>query len=51
AELRAAIESGRGDVDEGRAERTVAAAEDFSDAVRAFLTGTGRQGTLALRAS
>lgn len=37
AGLRAAVESGRGDVEADRAERTVSAAEDFQDAVRAVL--------------
>jgi hypothetical protein len=54
APARSAIEAGRdGMVDAERAERTVCAAEDFQDAVRAFL-GTRdapSQGSLALRAS
>lgn len=37
AGLRAAVESGRGDVPAERADRTVSAAEDFGDAVRAVL--------------
>ncbi|WP_250444981.1 SAV_6107 family HEPN domain-containing protein [Actinotalea sp. C106] len=38
APTRAAVESGRdADVDEARADRTVAAAEDFQDAVRALV--------------
>ncbi|HWS58551.1 MAG TPA: SAV_6107 family HEPN domain-containing protein [Actinotalea sp.] len=52
AALRAAVESGRGRVDEDRAERTLAVAEDFQDAVRGVLAVDGAgQGTLALRAS
>ena len=66
AAARSAVEAGRGDVvDAARAERTLAAAEDFQDAVRAALDGlsagdthTGRAGwigrpasSLALRAS
>lgn len=43
AGLRAAVESGRGDVTADRADRTVSAAEDFGDAVRAVLEpGTAR---------
>lgn len=62
AAARSAIEAGREDVvDDERAERTVCAAEDFQDAVRALLDATDAlsrngsalrsQGALALRAS
>jgi len=52
AALRAAVESGRAEVDDARAERTLAVAEDFQDAVRRLLDVDGAgQGVLALRAS
>lgn len=53
ATVRAAVEAGRGhDVDRSRAERALAAAEDFQDAVRAELgVAAAPQGRLALRAS
>lgn len=53
AAARAAVEAGRGHaVDRGRAERALAAAEDFQDAVRAELGVRAHpQGRLALRAS
>jgi hypothetical protein len=53
ATVRAAVEAGRAhDVDSSRAERALAAAEDFADAVRAELgVGAAPQGRLALRAS
>lgn len=51
AALRAAVESGRAEVDDTRAERTLAVAEDFQDAVRRLLDVDGAgQGMLALRA-
>lgn len=50
APVRAAAEAGRRDVSVEQAERTVAAAEDFQDAVRAMLDPTG-VGQLVLRAS
>ena len=52
AALRAAVESGRATVDDARADRTLAVAEDFQDAVRRLLDVDGAgQGMLALRAS
>lgn len=54
AAARSAVEAGReGAVDATRAERTLSAAEDFQDAIRASLEPSGRagQGALALRAS
>lgn len=53
AALRGALEAGRGArIDEARAERTVAAAEDFQDAVRAVLAPLAAgQRSLSLRAS
>lgn len=52
ASARAAVESGRGTVDTARAERTLRAAEDFQDALRAVLDPDGgAQDALALRAS
>jgi len=53
AGTRSAIEAGRGDVvDARRAERALAAAEDFQTAVRAVIgAGVQPQGQLALRAS
>lgn len=53
AAVRAAVEAGRGhSVDRGRAERALAAAEDFQDAVRGELgIGAHPQGRLALQAS
>jgi len=52
AALRAAVESGRAEVDDERAERTLAVAEDFQEAVRRLLSlDGGAQGELALRAS
>lgn len=50
APARAAAEAGRRDVTPDQAERTVAAAEDFQDAVRAVLDPAGI-GQLVLRAS
>ena len=53
AGTRSAIEAGRGElVDARRAERALAAAEDFQTAVRAVIgVGVASQGQLALRAS
>jgi len=53
AGTRSAVEAGRGDlVDARRAERALAAAEDFQTAVRAVIgAGVQPQGQLALRAS
>ena len=53
AATRSAVEAGRGAVDSARAERTLSAAEDFQDAVRAALdpAGGAQQDALALRAS
>ena len=54
APVRAAVEAGRQDAaGPERAERTVAAAEDFADAVRSLLVPStaARQPALALRAS
>lgn len=53
ASARAAVESGReGVLDAGRAERTVAAAEDFQDVVRRrLLLDAPEQGRLLLHAS
>lgn len=53
ATARAAVEAGRADaVDDARADRVLAAAEDFQDAVRAELgERPAPQGRLALRAS
>ena len=53
AATRSAVEAGRGGVDAIRAERTLGAAEDFQDAVRAALDpdGATQQDALALRAS
>lgn len=54
ATLRSAVEAGRdGLVDLARAERTLAAAEDFQDSVRAFVApeAGASQGALSLRAS
>lgn len=53
AAARSAVEAGRGDlVDRARADRALAAAEDFQDAVRAELgVAATSQGRLALRAS
>jgi len=53
AGTRSAVEAGRGDLVDGRrAERALAAAEDFQTAVRAVIgAGVQPQGQLALRAS
>jgi len=53
AGTRSAVEAGRGDLVDGRrAERALAAAEDFQTAVRAVIgVGVQPQGQLALRAS
>lgn len=55
APLRAALETGRADVDDARADRTVRAAEQFADEVREVLARHGAspaaQGALVQRAS
>lgn len=55
APLRAAVETGRGDVDEERADLALTSAEAFQDEVRQMLAGAGTSGVArggaALRAS